>query len=421
MKKNVKTIKRIICVILLAAISLTGIGCSKGPNALGTIDLMKGIVKKQTETPAKPEAASTEKAADFAVRLFKACFDGEGNCLVSPLSVLSALSMTVNGAKGDTLEAIEKTLGMTVDELNGFYMDYASVLPSGDKYKLSLANSIWFTSDPRLTVNNEFLQTNADYYGAQIYKADFDDATLKDINRWVKKNTDGMIDEILDKIPAQAVMYLINALAFEAEWETVYKKNEVYTRPFTTEKGEKKDAQMMYSKYEDYIGDEYADGFVKYYAGRKYAFAALLPKEGMTVAEYVNMLDGAMLKKLLDGAGSEIAATVLPKFTTEYDTELSEALSAMGMETAFDESKADFSGLGSSSAGNIFINRVLHKTFISVDEKGTKAGAATAVEMTDEAAMMMREVVLDRPFVYMLIDCETKLPFFIGTMMDVEG
>ncbi|MCR5809751.1 MAG: serpin family protein [Clostridiales bacterium] len=422
MKRNIKSF---ICIVLLAAFAMTASGCKPGGTGTartGTVDLMKGITAQHMSfTPAAPEKAQTDRAAGFGVDLFKACFDGENNCLVSPLSVLSALSMTVNGAKGETLEAMEKTLGMTADELNRFYADYCTALPSGDKYKLNLANSIWFTSDPRLTVERSFLQTNADYYGAEIYKADFDDQTLSDINRWVKEKTDGMIPEILDRIPPEAVMYLINALAFDAEWETVYRENEVYTRDFTLENGEKREAEYMYSEHEAYIGDENADGFVKYYSGRKYAFAALLPKEGMTVAEYVKQLDGETLMKLLAGAGSESAAAVLPKFETKFDIELSKVLTAMGMGIAFDAEAADFSGLGVSSFGNIRISRVIHKTFISVDERGTKAGAATAVEMTDEAFYLEKEVVLNRPFVYMLIDCETNLPFFIGTMMDVEG
>ena len=103
---------------------------------------------------------------------------------------------------------------------------------------------------------------------------------------------------------------------------------------------------------------------------------------------------------------------------------MSEVLKGMGMSDAFSSAAADFSKLGHSTEGNIFISRVLHKTFISVDERGTKAGAATVVEMNDECAMLVedpKQVYLDRPFVYMLIDCETNLPFFIGTMMDVES
>ena len=179
----------------------------------------------------------------------------------------------------------------------------------------------------------------------------------------------------------------------------------------------------MYSTENGYLEDENATGFIKYYKDRKYAFVALLPNEGITVSEYVNSLNGESLAEMLENPQAIPVNTAIPKFETEYDTDMAEFLASMGMPKAFDASKADFSALGTSSAGNIFISRVLHKTFISVGEKGTKAGAATAVEMRDECAPGYTEnktVYLDRPFVYMLIDCENNIPFFIGTLNEIS-
>lgn len=218
-------------------------------------------------------------------------------------------------------------------------------------------------------------------------------------------------------------MYLVNALAFEAEWQSIYEKHQVRDRTFTTESGTKRKVEMMYSGEHFYLDDGNATGFIKYYAGRKYAFAALLPNEGTSVSDYVMTLTGEGLYKLLTSPVNISVDAGLPKFEFEYGTELSETLSSMGMSDAFDANLADFTGLGVSSAGNIFINRVIHKTYIKVGERGTKAGAATVVEMTDGAAaepLEAKSVVLDRPFVFMLIDAETCLPFFIGTVMDID-
>lgn len=116
--------------------------------------------------------------------------------------------------------------------------------------------------------------------------------------------------------------------------------------------------------------------------------------------------------------------TAIPKFRTEFDTEISEILKTMGMPDAFDPELADFSGLGTSSDGNIHISKVLHKTVISVGEQGTKAGAATVVEMADGCAIeteQVREVILDRPFLYMIWDMETNIPIFMGTLMDAQA
>ena len=133
-------------------------------------------------------------------------------------------------------------------------------------------------------------------------------------------------------------------------------------------------------------------------------------------------LDGESLNALLANSQYADVRTSLPKFETEYAVEMAEVLESMGMTEAFDPSSADFDGLGSSDTGNIYLSRVIHKTFISVAEKGTKAGAVTALVATPESAPPeeKKEVYLDRPFVYMLIDCENNIPFFIGTLMDVE-
>ena len=153
------------------------------------------------------------------------------------------------------------------------------------------------------------------------------------------------------------------------------------------------------------------------------AFAALLPKEGVSLSELIESLNGENLYRLLKSPSAVSVLTAIPKFETEYDAEMSDILKSMGIEKAFDPNTAEFKGLGSSSDGNIYISRVLHKTFLSMGEKGTKAGAATVVEAKDEAAAddpkQSKEVYLDRPFVYLLIDWENRVPFFIGSMTDL--
>ena len=411
--------EKLIALILALATLLSLTACAVSQ------DLMRDVPAKAVDV--LPDmGAGAAATADFGVRLFQTTMEEGKNTLISPLSVLYALAMTANGADSETLAQMEQVLGMDAENLNSFMLAYMDQLPEGKAYKMSLANSIWFKDDPRFEVKESFLQTNADYYDASIYKAAFDQGTLNDINAWVKKHTDGMIPEILDKIPEDAIMYLVNALAFEAEWDEIYEKTQVWGGDFTTEDGTRQDVEMMHSQENTYLEDDLATGFIKYYEGRKYAFAALLPNEGVTVSEYVDSLTGEHLLEMLSDPEHVQTIVTLPKFETEYDIEMSAHLEAMGMPDAFDYRVADFSRMGTYTGEdvNICIDRVIHKIFISVAEKGTKAGAATVVEMDTEGAMSVedyREVVLDRPFVYMLIDCETNLPFFIGTMMNVEG
>lgn len=409
----------IISLLLVCAMAVNLTGCTM---EVQTKNLMEGVTPNEVNAL---DDLSTQNAdvTDFAIRLFKASEESGKNTLISPLSVLCALAMTANGAEEETLEQMEALLGITAEELNLYLYSYMKNLPQGDKYKLSLANSIWFTEDERFTVNQDFLQTNADYYGADIYKAAFDNQTCKDINNWVKEKTDEMIPEILDEIPVDAIMYLVNALAFEAEWSEIYEKNQVRDGVFTKEDGTKQNADFMYGMESTYLEDEKAAGFMKYYTGSAYAFVAMLPNEGVSVSEYIASLNSESVNAFLTNPQHTTVHTAIPKFETEYAVEMSEILKTMGMAKAFDSDNAEFGGLGTSTAGNIFINRVIHKTFISVGEKGTKAGAATVVEMTDSAVAELQEpkkIYLDRPFVYMLVDCENKIPFFIGTMMDID-
>lgn len=185
--------KRIISILVLAALTITSCGTINAANLSDGI-IPNGNIKNADVTEAG------EVIADFGVRLLRESID-EKNTLISPLSVLSALAMTASGADGDTLTQMEAVLGMDIESLNAYIKAYTDALASGEKYKLSLANSIWFTDDTRFTVNDDFLQTNADYYGADIYKAPLDRSTRDDINNWVKDRTDGMIPKIIDEIP----------------------------------------------------------------------------------------------------------------------------------------------------------------------------------------------------------------------------
>ncbi len=418
--RKIKNYLVVISVILLCAISLNLVGCA---TKIAAADLMQGI-EPNTVSVLDDLRDHRIDATDFSVRLFKEANNRNENMLLSPLSILCALSMTANGANGQTREQMEDVLGMNTEELNLFLFSYLNSLSQSEKYKLNLANSIWFTEDELFTVNQGFLQTNADYYGADIYKAPFNDQTLKDINNWVNQETDEMIPEVLDRIPPDAIMYLVNALAFDAKWLQTYEKAQVRGGIFTKEDGTDREVDMMYSTEGIYLEDEHATGFIKYYFDQKYAFAALLPNEGVKMSHYIQSLDGASLQALLSGGQNISVDAAIPKFEMEYSTELSDILKSMGMTDAFDGDKADFRNLGSYQNSNIFINQVIHKTYIQVGETGTKAGASTVVEMNKcslERPSEHKQVYLNRPFVYMIIDCENYIPFFIGTMVDVNG
>ena len=384
-------------------------------------NLMSNITPKSI---APKESIERENAAamDFAIDLFKSAEESEKNTLISPLSILCALAMTTNGADGETLAQMEDVLGISASELNLYLYTYINSLPQSEKYKLSLANSIWL-ADQRLTVNDAFLQTNADYYGADIYQSSFNNQTVRDINHWVNKNTDGMISDIIDDIPSTAVIYLINALAFEADWWGAYSEDNVNSGIFTASDGSQQNAEFMYCILSSYIEDENVKGFIKSYSNNKYAFVALLPDEDISLSDYIDTLNGEKVSALISNAQDTRIKTYMPKFECEYESELSSILQSMGMTDAFNPETADFSNLGASDDGNIFINDVLHKTYIQVGEKGTQAGAVSSVEgdiLSPPLAEPTKKIELNRPFVYMIVDCENNIPVFIGTLNNIE-
>lgn len=434
-----KRAKRKIALAMVVVLALSLVACNgnrdlslKGQSKSETRDLMKDRVDAEycwkdtviTED-GYDESKTTSSLSEFSLRLFeenlKLWGDSDTNILISPTSVITALGMTTYGAKGNTLAQMEEVFGVK----RGYLTNYNRQYMEQDSKVLKLANSIWFTNDEHLTVNDAFLAFNEEYYGASIYETAFNAATVDSINDWVERKTNGMIKNILDEIPADAVMYLINALAFEAEWEDKYDENEILEdAKFTTANGKTQKVDMMHSEEVLYLVDENAKGFIKYYKDRDYAFAALLPNEGITVADYVKNLSGEHLQEMLANPyKGAVVSAYIPQFSYEYNVEMSELLKGMGMADAFDGSKADFSAMASSTRGNIFMNRVLHKTFIEVSPVGTKAGAATVVEMMNECEPFydeIHELRLDRPFLYMIIDCKNNMPIFIGTVNSVE-
>lgn len=405
--------RRILSSIIATALTLSSLTLSacQSEESLETTDLMTGIKAASHET-VKPDDAFKNAYDNFSVELLKKCFDGKSNTLISPLSVSSALAMTANGANGQTKDEMEKVLGngISLDELNKYLSSFNDSLTSGEDFKLKNANSIWFRDEEnRLTVEKDFLQKNADYFGAAIYKRAFDNATCEDINNWVTEHTDGMIDKLLDSNDKLSNIALINAIAFDAVWETYYFDNFVEDGTFTDANGNEKSVTMLASEESEYINGDNCTGFIKKYKGGKYGFAAILPDSNVSISDFVGSLNGDKLLKMLQNTETANVVAKIPKFEYEYSAELSEALKALGMPTAFSDS-ADFSGI---SGDKLLISDVLHKTKISVTEEGTRAVAATGVVMS-AAPDGDKQVILNRPFMYMILDNETMLPLFAG-------
>lgn len=391
-----------------------------------TKQTLEDITSEIVTTGALTHKEGASVISDFGVQLLQKNFTTDKNTLISPLSVISAMAMTANGSAGNTRAQLEQAFQTSSEQLSSYLSTLQKQLPQGEQYRVSLANSIWMRDDKGLTVEQAFLEKNKEWFGAGVYQEPFNARTVKKVNSWVKDNTHGMIPSILSDIPDDAMLYLINALAFEAEWASVYHDYNVQTQPFHAADGTIQDAEIMHSQEDIYLQDEHATGFLKYYADEKYAFAALLPDEDTSLADYVDGLTGERIQQILANSQDTIVYAGLPKFKYEFSTSLKDTLTDMGITDAFIPGTADFSAMGVYKNGDevrpLSISDVIHKTFIEVGEQGTRAGAATMVEMLAGCAFIEdpKEVVLDRPFVYMLIDCESQVPIFIGTLNSIR-
>ena len=389
------------------------------------------------------DAAEVSRQGNAAVRgfsaeLLKSSRSTGENTFVSPLSVMVALSMTANGAAGTTLSEMETTLGAKRNVLNAYFKNYIENSEGFGKTVqygrmdegricggMEIADSIWYNNDGTHTkLNPTFVSDTLNYYYSDVFAAPFNQETCSSLNGWINEKTHGLIPRLTDKMDEQALMYLVNTVAFEGNWSEPYTKYSVSDGTFTAEDGTAYPVQMMHSTEDVYLSDgDAADGFMKYYLGGRYAFAALLPKEGVKLDDYVASLTGERLEKALQWDHSyDYVRACLPKFNVEYSDSLSDNLKAMGMPTAFVSGQADFRRMVDAGAQNSpYISDVLHKTVVQLDEYGTKAAAVTAVIMAESTAPGEDEprgitISLDRPFVYMIVDPSSSTPVFIGTM-----
>lgn len=417
--KKVLKILISLAIIMLVSIVIINVLHNSSTTVYGQ-DLLKNITpNKVTATGTLPDdfiSATT----DFSINLFKQSINTNKNSLISPTSVALVLGMTANGADGKTLEQLKNLLGgnkYSIDQLNGYYYTMSSKLQSDTTNKIRLANSVWYSQDKSLNVKPDFLQANADFYKAAAYKADFNShKTVDKINNWVKSNTDGLIDEIISEIDDASMMLLLNTVLFEAEWDIVYETLDLELGNFTLSNGQSVKANFMRSD-ESYLKGSTAIGFIKPYKDKKYSFVAILPNRDIPLEDYINTLDEKSFLNFINSESNELAHIGLPKFKYDYEISLTKPLVNLGFTEGFDKNKANFSKMVTTKHGNIYIDDSRQKTFIQVDELGTKADAVT-MYMVGSSGLITKEVNLDRPFVYAIIENDTKLPLFIGTVMD---
>jgi serpin B len=358
----------------------------------------------------------------FAFDLFRQVLinnANEKNIFISPLSVSIALGMAWNGANGETKTEMANALkmsGMTEDEINEYYQIMLSALPEVDpSTKLNIANSIWYRES--FPVKDEYLKVNSDYFNAEVRELDFakPDA-LSIINGWCAEKTNNLIKNPLDKISADAMMYLINAIYFKGIWVKKFEKD-TYKANFYAEGGNTVQVDMMQQKDTfGYREDEMAQYLDLPYGNKAFSMTVILPREGKTTDEVLETLDTEKWNNIINGFSSHEVQVYLPKFKTTGKYELKEPLIQMGMVKAFTD-QADFSNI---SDINLLISRIIHSTYCSVDQEGTEAAAVTIVEFEFTSMPMNYVFNTNRPFIFVIREKSTGVILFMGKMGQVE-
>ena len=391
-------------------------GCA-APLGAGVTDLSRQFALG-TSAPPEADGAADAAIGNLGAQLLRAVREPGVNTLLSPLSISLALSMTANGAAGDTLAEFEALLGADVDTVNA---NAASLLAEyrdlGGSTVSSIADSLWL--DGSLAAREPFLSRCTAFYDAGLYQADLaTEQTRRAVNGWVEENTGGMIPEILTEVPAEdAALLLVNALYLKNTWADEFDPNSTREDSFYAADGTGTVTDFLSNgiRQEQYFRTEDAAGVVLPYDDGRLAFAAVLPDGDLDA--WLESLDGDTFPALLKSAEDTRLLLRMPKFEAEWGGELTDALTALGLDAAFDPARADLSGLGTTESGPLFIDSVLHRAKIQVDEEGTEAAASTVVMAPAGAPEPVdyEELILDRPFCYAIVDLERGVPLFLGT------
>jgi serpin B len=392
-----------------------------GSNA-GTVK----VVASQMERITDPEVAPDDLVEwstghnDFAFRLYQAIREDNDNLFFSPYSISTALAMTYAGARGETATQMAEVLGFTLPQetLHPTTNAVAQSLENQETLTLTVANSLW--AQEGYGFLDAFLDTLARNYGAGLNIVDYIDPVAREearlaINAWVEEETQGRIEDLIieDMLTDLTRLVLANAIYFKGDWEQPFLSG---TRDdtFVLLDGSEVTVPMMSRR----AGTPYAEGEAYQavalpYTGGRMQMVILLPAPG-AFAEFESQLDAAFAGNIVDQMTRSDVKLYMPRYSYDARLELETTLSEMGMPDAFDDTRADFSGMDGTTL--LYLSRVAHKAFVAVDEEGTEAAAATGVVAEIESLPL--EVQVDRPFIYFIHDTELDLVLFLGRVLD---
>ncbi len=360
----------------------------------------------------------------FGIKLFKALNDAkpDGNLFISPLSVSMALGMTLNGAADSTYDAMKNTLelqGLTEDEINQAYKDLIELLINLDeKVVMNIANSIWI--EDNFSVLQPFIDVNKTYFDAEVESFDVADPNAVNIiNEWVEDKTNGKIKDIIDIIPPNIALYLINAIYFNGTWTYEFDKNDTKDEPFYNLDNSTSTIPLMSmnATLPAFFMDSLSVVDIPY-GDSLFSMTVVLPNNKNDINKLAESITNDTWNEWLCQLTAQELDLYLPKFKLEWDDNLKDVLTELGMGIAFDPDNADFTRINPQIP--LWISRVIHKTFVDVNEEGTEAAAATVVEMVFESAGPAISIIrVDHPFIFAIREQHTGTILFMGKVLEL--
>ncbi|HUQ06964.1 MAG TPA: serpin family protein [Kofleriaceae bacterium] len=396
--------------LAVALLSVTACGNDADPDLVAERQLPPAVT-------ADVQAVSTANN-QFALDMLRVLPPAE-NQFFSPFSISTALWMLDAGAAGDTdaelRAALHATLpGTQAHEAYGAMLDSLEVGRSFDLYTLATANRLF--GQDGLAFQQPFLDLTADAYGAPLQPVDFRTDARDTINAWVSEQTDAMIPELFDELDGDTVLVLANAIVFKGKWTQAFDRARTRPAPFTLASGAQVDVSMMSKS--DLLRRARIDGGqlgVMSFRGRDLSMVVLVPDEASGLPALEARLTADSLVAAITGASGEETVNVrMPKFSFEAELPLPQTLQALGVTAAFDPARADLSGIDGTRS--LFVTSAVHKAVIAVDEDGAEAAAGTGV--SDGPVSFPPELVLDRPFLFLIHDHVTGSILFLGRVND---
>lgn len=350
------------------------------------------------------------------------------NICISPLSISMTLGMVLNGARETTARQIEKTLSIEKEQKNTFnkmvkhYMD--SLSQKDKEVQFEIGNSMWIKES--FPIQDSFLEINKKYYDARIENMDFSESVAAEkINHWVRQSTKNKIQKIVEgPLDAQTIMFLINAIYFKARWAEQFDPQKTRPDTFYTYDGNPEKCSLMQTKEEfDYYSAPEGQIIKLSYGNKNFSMIIILPDKNLSIRALSKSLSKNKWENWISNLNKQEVKLFLPKFKMEYEINLNDVLKSMGMPAAFDPDLSDFSDINEQLGKQLFIDELLHKSYLEVDEKGTEAAAVTSARMKVTAAYPREKPVvmrIDRPFLFAIRDCKTKTLLFLGKIFRLE-